>query len=72
MPQVNVKSVAKLYRKAIFYYPTNADAHSEYVDWIHEGSDDESNNKNYRKTYDDLLLPAMQAWADGVSDEIEP
>jgi hypothetical protein len=69
---VDEKQVDRLYRRALAAYPTHSDAHREYVDWLREHVDDDRIRKAERTTFEDRLLPAMQAWSTAVPDEIEP
>jgi hypothetical protein len=69
---LEVKNIASHYRQSLVAYPANAAVHREYVDWIRENSDHESSTKYTREPFEELLLPAMEAWTEGVPDEIEP
>jgi hypothetical protein len=67
-----VKNIANHYRQSLVAYPANAAVHREYIEWIRENSEYEFSSKYTREPFEKLLLPAMEAWTEGVPDEIEP
>lgn len=71
-PPPDQKLIKKYYKAATSACPAHAEAHSEYVQWLQSELEVRNLTKAKQKALESDLVIAMEQWASGCPEEIEP